>query len=606
VRLVALVLVALIRGAIAVVRAVPVRAWPYLAALGAMCGFIYLLVSNLPALGRGHLVFVAFVSVVGLGMWALLRTMRRHGPVSPGPRPEGPGASRQGPLNAPANAIGLAGLTVPSAAKTASPSSGLAQAAPSIHRAGVVQQFPPPHSDRPSSDDETSSSAKLLRDLELLRSRPSQEHGVPFRAASPTAPTKVVAPRLSPSVVVGQPVPTMVSRAVEPLIAQDAPVTPKPSSDRPKLEAALQELRGSRLDSRTRTSTPELAKGPLQPEVPVSIRVPSGVPTGPRTVVVPSVPPATGRAQSTSTLGTRDALSRLAAALNSRERLHGNVEAVQPPGRASELSVAPVEPVAIPVLSGSASPTFRLPEPTITRPRLQDINVDLAARFAELEARELPSPVRPPQAENKPPVALDMLKVALIRQEPPTIVSREGADPGSAHQDPEPPMAVQQPTTRPIDVKPKVALEPPKLRPTVDLSRIARLQEESRAVDALLSKIFTDELRHESASPAEIELPQLHGDAASAVLLSGLDEPHTRFAAIVVSRLKWTREELSELAVANGLMLDGALELINDCAFEAFGEPLTEERASIEVNGDISAQMKAQTFADSQREKTEA
>ena len=612
-RLVVLLLVALVGGTIAVARAVPRRAWPYIASLGAMCAVVYLLVSSTPPLTGRQLFFAAFVIAFGLGLGVLLRIKRRGGKVpASAPRTHGRGTLRQLSRGSPANAIGLAGLTVPNSAMASAPPSRLNAVTAPSHLAGMSQVPSQGQLNAPKTGGASSSNAKLLRDMELLRARPPQAPADPLRHANPTAPMNVIAPRVASSVAVERGVALTVPKqsTVEPSAPRTTPVSPGPSRDRANLEAALQELRSARMDSRASVPAPKVVNRSLVVDSRVSLPVPSSPPAAPSTPLAsPSVSPAAGSSQPTRKSvppeKTRDALSRLAEALNSRERVRGDA-ALAPAQEKNEPRFAAVEPVSISVASTPVSPIFRIPEPAIRRPLLQDINVDLAARLAELEARELPSPVRVPQAETRPPPALDMSEVAHIRQEPPTIVGREGADTDPAHQDPVPPIAVQQPTTRPIDVKPKVALGPPRLRPTVDLSRIARLQEESRAVDALLSKIFMDEVRHESASPAAVELPQLQGDAASAVLLNGLDEPHTKFAAIVVSRPKWTREELSELAVANDLMLDGALELINDCAFEAFGEPLTEERASIEVNGDISAQMKAQTFADSQREKTEA
>jgi hypothetical protein len=53
---------------------------------------------------------------------------------------------------------------------------------------------------------------------------------------------------------------------------------------------------------------------------------------------------------------------------------------------------------------------------------------------------------------------------------------------------------------------------------------------------------------------------------------------------LLLSRPEWTRAELEDAAADLDLMLDGAMEQINEAAFEAFDESLFEGEDPISVN----------------------
>ena len=69
--------------------------------------------------------------------------------------------------------------------------------------------------------------------------------------------------------------------------------------------------------------------------------------------------------------------------------------------------------------------------------------------------------------------------------------------------------------------------------------------------------------------------------------LKGLDGAHASFVNQLISRPEWTREELLDLASDLDLMLDGALERINEAAFDAHDGPLTEGDDPVTINRDI-------------------
>lgn len=122
----------------------------------------------------------------------------------------------------------------------------------------------------------------------------------------------------------------------------------------------------------------------------------------------------------------------------------------------------------------------------------------------------------------------------------------------------------------------------------LDAERIVALQEDTARVSALLSKIFVEEADSTPAPAAPA--PELE-DAVNAPL--GLDEDHSALLRLLLSRPEWTRAELEDAATDLDLMLDGAMEQINEAAFEAFDEPLFEGEDPISVNTKLLEKIEA-------------
>lgn len=114
----------------------------------------------------------------------------------------------------------------------------------------------------------------------------------------------------------------------------------------------------------------------------------------------------------------------------------------------------------------------------------------------------------------------------------------------------------------------------------LDHERIAQLQRETAQVSALLAQVFTDEHVEEI-----VELAEATADSTTTV--AGLDADHSAFLRLLVSRQEWSRVELEAAAGGMELMLDGALEQINDMALDQFDMPVTEGDDPIEINSDI-------------------
>lgn len=123
----------------------------------------------------------------------------------------------------------------------------------------------------------------------------------------------------------------------------------------------------------------------------------------------------------------------------------------------------------------------------------------------------------------------------------------------------------------------------------LDVDRIASLQEDTARVSALLSSIFVEEPAPPPAPTPELD-PERDDDAFSPL---GLDEGHTALLRLLLSRPEWARAELEDAAADLDLMLDGALEQINEAAFDSFDEPLCEGDDPLTVNTDLLEKIEA-------------
>lgn len=123
----------------------------------------------------------------------------------------------------------------------------------------------------------------------------------------------------------------------------------------------------------------------------------------------------------------------------------------------------------------------------------------------------------------------------------------------------------------------------------LDMSKVARLQQETAEVSALLASVFNEESPTETSGALEPEAPleQEGNSAEQLATVHGLDVEHSALLRLLVSRTEWSRAELEDAASDMELMLDGALERINDTAFELFDMPVTEGDDPIEINPEI-------------------
>lgn len=116
----------------------------------------------------------------------------------------------------------------------------------------------------------------------------------------------------------------------------------------------------------------------------------------------------------------------------------------------------------------------------------------------------------------------------------------------------------------------------PKAKPTkakaglaLDLERLRQRQESTQRVAALLQGVFGDQ---------EDEVPVQPPTAAAPphARIDGLDAAHTAFFLALGERDAWDRDALAALAARHRLMPDGAVDRLNETAFERCDAPLLD------------------------------
>jgi len=127
----------------------------------------------------------------------------------------------------------------------------------------------------------------------------------------------------------------------------------------------------------------------------------------------------------------------------------------------------------------------------------------------------------------------------------------------------------------------------------LDAARIAALQRDTEKVSALLADIFKEDERT-VAQDSPVYVLDAETEPVVAVRgIMGLDEAHSSFVRMLLSRPEWTRSDLLDVVADLDLMLDGALERVNEASFDAHDAPLTEGEDPIEVNREVLEKIEA-------------
>ena len=145
-------------------------------------------------------------------------------------------------------------------------------------------------------------------------------------------------------------------------------------------------------------------------------------------------------------------------------------------------------------------------------------------------------------------------------------------------------------TVRPADLTPRefAIPSPPRETPsgtvTLDAARVSAVMADTVRVSQVLGDIFADD------EDDDEEIVDDHlSDADDR--FGGLDAPHRAVASVLITRHQWTEDEVSALADEHQLMVAGALETINEWAFESLGDALIEQYDGYEINGDLAQEL---------------
>ena len=105
---------------------------------------------------------------------------------------------------------------------------------------------------------------------------------------------------------------------------------------------------------------------------------------------------------------------------------------------------------------------------------------------------------------------------------------------------------------------------------------------ETREVTRILGDIFADQ---------EVEKPAPEPAPADDKTIGSLDADHSKILRALIQQTEWSREDFESLAESFGLLPDGALDLINDAAYEMCDQPLVDGDDRILIDMDVAKEL---------------
>lgn len=138
------------------------------------------------------------------------------------------------------------------------------------------------------------------------------------------------------------------------------------------------------------------------------------------------------------------------------------------------------------------------------------------------------------------------------------------------------PGSLQRETT--IPGPPDAEEQTPSADFALDLASIEQKLQETASVSALLRDIFDEDGPATEPPSVQAEVP------VSAKSLAGLDAKHSRLAERLAEQAAWDRVEIERLCAELDLLPDGAIDTLNEAAFDACDEPLLEDEEPMTFN----------------------
>lgn len=142
------------------------------------------------------------------------------------------------------------------------------------------------------------------------------------------------------------------------------------------------------------------------------------------------------------------------------------------------------------------------------------------------------------------------------------------------------PVTVARKDQEPVHTIPQPQSAAPVFSLNEELIRIR--EQETLQVRSVLENIFTEQA--EDTSPVEPQAPDENP-------LAGLDQMHQILLSRLVGQEHWERPAVYEICKELGLMLDGALEVLNEWAFANTNAPLIEDGDPIYVDTELAKEM---------------
>ena len=120
-------------------------------------------------------------------------------------------------------------------------------------------------------------------------------------------------------------------------------------------------------------------------------------------------------------------------------------------------------------------------------------------------------------------------------------------------------------------------------RVVLDDQRVASIMSDTARIATILGDLFKDDEPDEEQDTATEE------DESE---FEGLDAKHTAFLGELLAQPHWEEPEFAKLARDFSLMESGALETLNEWAFQHYGDILIEEYEGYDINPDVAAELK--------------
>lgn len=135
---------------------------------------------------------------------------------------------------------------------------------------------------------------------------------------------------------------------------------------------------------------------------------------------------------------------------------------------------------------------------------------------------------------------------------------------------------------------PKPTIEAPAVKGFCLNDELIRIrEEETRQVKGVLEGIFADQEDGEAelGSTPEVDV------VPSTSPLAGLDEAHLSFFNCLLTQETWERSALHEKCKELGLMVDGAMEVLNEWAFDNANAPLIDDGEPVYVDVNLAREI---------------
>ncbi|MBI4773273.1 MAG: TerB N-terminal domain-containing protein [Deltaproteobacteria bacterium] len=113
----------------------------------------------------------------------------------------------------------------------------------------------------------------------------------------------------------------------------------------------------------------------------------------------------------------------------------------------------------------------------------------------------------------------------------------------------------------------------------LDMHRLRMIREDTAKVSALLADVFCEE--EDVVTPV----------ASQEQLVAGLDLAHSALLKALADKESWPREEFEDLAARWGLLPEGALEILNEAAWDSVGEALCGDEDPIRLDRTVLEEM---------------